>query len=67
MLYEGVILETPTELEKTEGKLGRILTKVETFLAKDGESARSKMLIINATDIKDIDPDRVEVLIRPFV
>jgi len=64
-LFEVAILEIPTKKEEKDGKLEKLVLGPVFIMAKDLQSAGFSAVMKNK-DI-DIDTDRMEVLIRPFV
>jgi hypothetical protein len=59
MLYEVAIIERPVD-----GKAERIVQDVVRILANSQDSA--KIQAMSTIDLKTVDPDRLEVIARPF-
>ena len=65
-LFEVAILETPTKKEAEDGKGERLVFGPKAVVAKDGQSAAIGA-VLDGTDIpKDLDRQRMTVLVRPF-
>ena len=64
-LFEVAILEKPTVKEIEElGRAERLVFGPVAVVAKDAQSAAVSAVM--QADTKDIDKDKMEVLIRPF-
>ena len=66
MLFEVAILEQPTPKAAEEGKLERLVFRTE-IVAADDKAASNKVLMNGSQKLAGIDPDRMIVLVRPFV
>jgi hypothetical protein len=64
-LYEVVVLEKPTESEREEGKLERVVSGPELVVAPDTQSAVLSV-ILGGKNLA-VDLSRAQVLVRPFV
>jgi hypothetical protein len=62
-LYEVAIIEHPS---KKKGK-ARLVLKPSCILANDETQAAINTILEYADDFEDIDRDRMEVLVRPFI
>jgi hypothetical protein len=65
-LFEVVILESPTEAGLKNGEMERLVYGPELVVAKTPESA-TWAVIMGAKDRIKADPNRSQVLVRPFV
>jgi hypothetical protein len=67
MLYEVAIIEQPTKKEIEEGTgMEKLILAPVTILAKDPQAAAMQVALANASTVKAADPNRMQVLIRPF-
>jgi len=64
MLYEVAILEHPTKKEKDAGTIENLLLVPTPIVAKNEDAA--KLAALKKIDLGKTDPERLEVLIRPF-
>lgn len=66
-LFEVAILENPTkkEIEEGTGK-EKLVFGPQFVLAKDTQAAAMHAIMDNAEKVKDINKDRMSVLVRPF-
>jgi hypothetical protein len=66
-LYEGAILEQPTKKEMDEeNKTERLVFGPKAFTARNPASASMVLGQLAADAVKDVDVNKLEVLIRPF-
>jgi len=63
-LVAAVINPTSKEFEET-GKLSEMVLQPETIVAKDEKDAAIKV-ILDCEKLKNVDRDKLEVLVRPF-
>jgi len=69
MLYEVAILEKPTKKSKDEGGTEKLVLGPISVVAPDEKTAALvaiKQGYLDGTFLKDVTPDRMEVLVRPF-
>ena len=67
-LFEVAIMEVPTKKEVEEGTGEEKLAFGPTFVvAKDGQSAAIRAVLENAGKVGEINKDKMQVLVRPFV
>lgn len=64
-LYEIAILEMPEKKKDGEG-VEKLVYGPEHIIAKSDKAAANKALIQNADKLAEVDPDRIQVLVRPF-
>jgi hypothetical protein len=63
-LFEVALLQLPSENEKKEGKLEKLLMNPTPVVATDAQTAGAKA-IRQAKDLPE-DIDNIKVLVRPF-
>lgn len=63
-LFEVAVVEHPTKKEREEGAPDKLIYGPKAVIAKDAQSAA--IAAVMGQDLK-MDPERIEVLIRPFV
>jgi hypothetical protein len=68
MIFEVVLIETPTPKDEEAGVLEKLLFGPEPVVAVDPQSAGFAFALEKAGEIKELDVDkaRIKVLIRPF-
>ena len=68
MIYEAVAVENPTDSEREDGKLEKIIFTVPAFVAANEKSAAMSIMMNEEykKKLKSIDPARLELLVRPF-
>jgi len=70
-VFDGMVLETPEQWEQVKAipgelfQLPKVVMASRTIVAKDAAAAK-KALWAAAVKVPDVDPARLEVLIRPF-
>lgn len=66
-LFEVAILEQPTKKDAEEGKGERLVFGPKSVVASDGQSA-AIAAVMDATgdELKTVDKQRMQVLVRPF-
>lgn len=64
-LFEVAILELPVKKKDEEG-IEKLIFGPECMIAKSDKAAANRALIQNADKLADVDPDRLQVLVRPF-
>lgn len=66
-LFEIAIMEVPTKKEIEEGTAQEKLVFGPAYvIATDTQKAAMKTILDNSDTIKDINRDRMQVLVRPF-
>lgn len=66
-LFEVAILEQPTKKEKEEGTgTERLIFGPTAVVATDPQSAAINAVLGNQDKMKDVNKDRMNVLVRPF-
>lgn len=63
-LFEVVVLETPTTKEMEDGKLEVLKLGPKVIIARDSQSAA--VSVVRDGGVKEVDPSRMKVLVRPF-
>ena len=67
-LYEVAILELPTKKEVEEhGTPEKLVFGPKAVVAQDEQQAAISAVMDTTEDLKDIDRQRMQVLVRPFV
>lgn len=70
MIAEYIIIQKPTDKEKKDGKLEKILAGPKVIVTKNDKAAGmiaiKQFMAAEGADIKDEDFANVEVLVRPF-
>lgn len=67
-LFEIAILEKPiTKKDIEDGVKEKLVFGPQCILAKDADSAIIAVVMENSDKIKNIDRDKMEILVRPFV
>lgn len=64
-LFEVVILESPTPKQIEDGASERLIVGPVCKVAKDAQSA-AMLVAVGNSDIANINPDRMQVIVRPF-
>ncbi len=66
-LFEVAILEQPTKKDAEEGKGERLVFGPQSVVANDAQSA-AIAAVMDATgdELKNVDKQRMQVLVRPF-
>jgi hypothetical protein len=62
-LFEVAVIEHPTKKEREDGAQDKLIFGPKAVIAKDAQSAA--IASVMGQDLK-MDPERIEVLIRPF-
>lgn len=66
-LFEVAILEQPTKKDAEDGKGERLVFGPSAVVASDGQSAAiAAVMGASSDDLKAIDRQRMQVLVRPF-
>jgi hypothetical protein len=65
-LYDVVILEKAKQFKGEEVGNEKLIWGPQSMIARSEMAAANKALIENASELSDIDPDRIQVLVRPF-
>ena len=65
-LFEVAMIEHPTKEEQEEGKVEKLIMPPSPIIARDPQSAAIKVAMED-TELTNYDPNRLEVLVRPFV
>lgn len=66
MLFEVAVLEKPTPKDEKDGKLEQLILKADV-IAVDDKAAGLKVIMNEQTLLSKVDPDRMILVIRPFV
>jgi hypothetical protein len=66
MLFQVAVVERPTEKEEEDGAVEKILVEPTTIVAKSQNAVAMKIVQEHSSKLRDADPDRVDILIRPF-
>lgn len=71
-LYQVAVIELPKrststkEDDKTFKSAPRLVLEPVTVIARSEQDAALRIAMTKATELKSIDPERVEVIVRPF-
>ena len=66
-LFEVAILETPTTKGAKSGDVEKLVFGPVTVIAKDEESAGVSAVLESGGALKDVDKNRLDVLVRSFL
>jgi hypothetical protein len=66
MLFEVAMIMHPTQKEKEDGVMEKLIMEPEPVIARDEQQAAVAAVMKNKGSI-ECDMSRVEVLVRPFV
>ncbi len=67
MLYEVAVIKKPTKREQEEGKCEELIFGPQAICASDPQGALLALIARYGNPELAFDPNRTEVLIRPFV
>jgi len=59
------VLMLPTEAQRIEGQRKSFLVQPQFLIADDTRAASNKAALLAAKENPNLDPDRIEVLVRP--
>ena len=65
-LFEIAILETPTEKQRKDGATEKLVVGITPVVAKDEQSAALRLVLEQPEALKDVNKERMKVLVRPF-
>ena len=65
MLFEVAVLEKPKPKDAEEGKLERLVLRMDV-VASDDKAAGLKIIMNEKEKLSGVDPDRMILVVRPF-
>lgn len=65
-LYEVAIVETPTPKQAEEGAVEKLVLGPEPIIARDPQSAAMRVAMAKKDSLANVDPERMNVIVRPF-
>ena len=67
MLFEVVVVENPTDkAAKEDGAVEKLILAPQFVIAKSEKAAVNQVVMKNVDALQKADPDRMEILVRPF-